>query len=184
MERQQSIYQLIASRSKQGVKQFAILIDPDKVTTDELMEVIRLATLSKADYFFVGGSLMSSGLLESTIATIKKNAQIPVILFPGSPLQINKEADALLFLSLISGRNPELLIGNHVIAAPYLKAANLEVIATGYILVDSGQPTTASYISNTQPIPYNKPDIAACTALAGEYLGMKLMYLDGGEWSE
>ena len=112
--------------------------------------------------------------------TIKNNSNIPVILFPGNAMQINKNADGILFLSLISGRNPELLIGKQVISAPILKQASLEVISTGYMLIDSGRPTTASYMSNTLPIPRNKNGIATSTAMAGEYLGMKLIYMDGG----
>jgi putative glycerol-1-phosphate prenyltransferase len=118
------------------------------------------------------------------IKLIKTNSTIPVILFPGSNLHIDMSADALLFLSLISGRNAELLIGQHVIAAPVLKKSNMEILPTGYILIDSGRQTTVSYISNTTPIPYDKPEIAACTAMAGEMLGLKLIYLDGGSGAQ
>lgn len=180
MKRQQSIYQMINARAAKREKQFAILVDPDKTTEKSVQKLVDKAEAAGTDYFFVGGSLLNGGQLEATIAAIKKISDIPVILFPGSGLQICGEADAILFLSLISGRNPELLIGHHVVAAPYLKALELEVLSTGYLLVDSGRPTTASYMSHTLPIPYDKPDIAACTALAGEYLGMKLIYLDGG----
>jgi putative glycerol-1-phosphate prenyltransferase len=114
------------------------------------------------------------------IRQIKTQSSIPVILFPGSNLHIDTSADAIFFLSLISGRNPDFLIGQHVIAAPSLKKSRLEILPTGYILVDSGRQTTVSYISNTMPIPYDKPEIAACTAMAGEMLGLKLIYLDAG----
>ena len=102
------------------------------------------------------------------------------MLFPGSPDQITPKADALLYLSLISGRNPELLIGQHVISAPFVKQSGLEIIPVGYMLIDGGTPTTVSYISNTNPIPSNKNDIAACTAMAGEMLGLKVTYMDAG----
>src|SRR5690606_10109143 len=114
------------------------------------------------------------------IIAIKKQTNIPVLLFPGSPSQISKYADALLYLSLISGRNPELLIGQHVISAPFVKKSGLEIISTGYMVVDGGAPTTVSYISNATPIPSDKADIALCTAMAGEMLGMKLIYMDAG----
>jgi putative glycerol-1-phosphate prenyltransferase len=118
--------------------------------------------------------------LSTILKTIKSSCGIPVILFPGNNLQINREADAILLLSLISGRNPELLIGRHVISAPILKNSGLEVISTGYLLIDSGKTTTVNYMSQTMPIPREKSDIAACTAMAGEMLGMKLIYLDAG----
>ena len=135
---------------------------------------------ANVDYFFVGGSLLLNDNLGECIKTIKENSSIPVLLFPGSELQINKDADGILFLSLISGRNPDLLIGKQVASAPILKETNLEVISTGYMLIESGKATTASYMSNTLPIPRDKSGIASSTAIAGEYLGMKLIYLDGG----
>jgi putative glycerol-1-phosphate prenyltransferase len=118
--------------------------------------------------------------LEELVLSIKAQTKIPVILFPGSPSQVTPAADALLYLSLISGRNPELLIGQHVISAPLVKKSGLEIISTGYMVVDGGLPTTVSYISNANPLPSNKNEIAVCTALAGEMLGMKLIYLDAG----
>jgi putative glycerol-1-phosphate prenyltransferase len=128
----------------------------------------------------VGGSLVADQHIHELIPYIKSRTSLPEILFPGSTHQIVPDADGILFLSLISGRNPDLLIGRHVEAAPLLKQTPLEVIPTGYMLIDCGVPTTASYISNTQPIPYHKPEIAVSTAMAGEMLGLKLMYLDGG----
>jgi phosphoglycerol geranylgeranyltransferase len=172
-----SVYSLILQKTKQGTKQLAVLIDPDKFNS---AEIIKLAKTANVDYFFVGGSLLAGGNIENCIQTIKKHSSIPVIIFPGSSMQICNKADALLLLSLISGRNAELLIGQHVIAAPYLRQSGLELLSTGYILVDSGKPTTVSYISNTAPIPFDKSEIAACTAMAGEMLGMNLIYLDGG----
>jgi putative glycerol-1-phosphate prenyltransferase len=128
----------------------------------------------------VGGSLVVTNRLDEVIQQIKKNCDIPVILFPGSPSQITPYADALLYLSLISGRNAELLIGQHVISAPFVKQSRLEIISTGYMVIDGGAPTTVSYISNAAPIPADKNEIAMCTAMAGEMLGMKLIFMDAG----
>ena len=123
---------------------------------------------------------MISNHLDEVVMHIKKNCSIPVILFPGSPTQLSKYADALLYLSLISGRNPELLIGQHVVSAPTVKQSGLEILSTGYMVIDGGAPTTVSYISNASPIPHDKNEIAMCTAMAGEMLGMKLIYMDAG----
>ncbi|MEM8901428.1 MAG: geranylgeranylglyceryl/heptaprenylglyceryl phosphate synthase, partial [Bacteroidota bacterium] len=130
------------------------------------------------------GSLVAGTEIHEVVQYIKAHSDIPVILFPGSPTQIVKEADGILFLSLISGRNPELLIGKHVEAAPILKKTKLEILPTGYMLVDCGKATTANYISHTFPIPHHKPQIAACTALAGEMLGLQMVYLDGGSGAD
>ena len=178
------IYKELLKRKKAAKKTFAILIDPDRQDNEHLIQTIRCANQSKVDYFFVGGSLLIDDNLEKCIQTIKHNSFIPVVLFPGNAMQISKSADAILFLSLISGRNPELLIGKQVITAPILKQTDIEVISTGYMLVNSGKPTTASYMSNTNPIPYEKTNVAACTAMAGEFLGMKLIYMDGGSGAE
>ena len=161
-------------------KQFALLIDPDKLDNSALQSTIDVAVKAKVDYLFVGGSLLTKDILDECLTTIKSNCNIPVVLFPGSVMQINNKADAIFFLSLISGRNADMLIGQHVLAAPYLKSSSLQVLPTGYILIDGGTQTTVSYISNTTPIPANKPDIAACTAMAGEMLGLQLMYMDAG----
>ncbi|MCL4143994.1 UNVERIFIED_CONTAM: hypothetical protein GTU68_018999 [Idotea baltica] len=134
--------------------------------------------------FFVGGSLLTEGNIGRCIQQIKAETNKPVIIFPGSVMQVHESADAILFLSLLSGRNPELLIGQHVLAAPRLSQMNLEIMPTAYLLVNGGKPTTASYISNTEPIPHNKPSIAACTALAGMYLGFSMLYLDSGSGAE
>ncbi|MCU7547945.1 geranylgeranylglyceryl/heptaprenylglyceryl phosphate synthase [Chitinophagaceae bacterium LB-8] len=175
-----TVYQSLLEKKKSGQKSFAILIDPDKTGKSSLHAVIDLALESGADYFFVGGSLVISNQLDEIVLEIKKQCNIPVVLFPGSPSQISRHADALLYLSLISGRNPELLIGQHVISAPFVKKSGLEIISTGYMVVDGGAPTTVSYISNATPIPSDKSDIALCTAMAGEMLGMKLIYMDAG----
>lgn len=180
MKKPIGIYKLINKKREEQIKQLAVLIDPDKVEKHQILDLVERAEGAAVDYLFVGGSLLFKDQLEACIMLIKENTSIPVVLFPGSVMQISPSADAILFLSLISGRNPELLIGQHVVAAPYLKASNLEVIPTGYMLIDGGKPTTASYMSNTLPIPGNKPEVAACTAMAGEYLGLKMIYLDGG----
>lgn len=181
---QGSTYQILVKKSEANKKQLAILIDPDKAHTKSLLKLIELANDKEVDYFFVGGSLMTGGDLEKTIGFIKNNSAIPVILFPGHFTQINSKADAILLLSLVSGRNPEMLIGQHVTAAPYLKKSNLEILPTAYMLIDGGKITTASYISNSMPIPKDKSDIAASTAIAAEMLGMKLTYLDAGSGAE
>ncbi len=170
----------IYSSLSENKKQFAVLVDPDKYNGKQLIDLAGLARKSMVSYFLVGGSLLSEDNLDTTIKIIKDNCEIPVIIFPGDIMQINENADAILLLSLISGRNPELLIGKHVIAAPYLKRSQLEILPTGYILVDSGRQTTASYMSSSLPIPNDKDDIAVSTAMAGEMLGLKLIYMDGG----
>ncbi|HYG51474.1 MAG TPA: geranylgeranylglyceryl/heptaprenylglyceryl phosphate synthase [Flavobacteriales bacterium] len=180
----QLLNQLIQSR-EQSQKWLAVLVDPDKMKTPELLkQFIGSCEYAKVDLILVGGSLLLNDSLYECISVIKSTTHIPVVIFPGSPLQISDKADAILFLSLISGRNPELLIGNHVTVAPYLKKTGIEILPTGYILVDCGNATTVSYISNTQPIPYHKPEIAAVTALAGEMLGLKLIYVDGGSGAQ
>jgi phosphoglycerol geranylgeranyltransferase len=175
-----TIYKSLADKKKQGKKSFAVLIDPDKVNSHLLDELIGLSIKAHVDYYLVGGSLVISNYLDQCVQHIKERSSIPVILFPGSPSQVSKYADALLYLSLISGRNPELLIGQHVISAPFVKQSGLEIMPTGYIVIDGGAPTTVSYISNAIPIPADKNEIAMCTAMAGEMLGMKLIYMDAG----
>ena len=174
------IYHSFSERKRTGKKSFAVLIDPDKVNDQTVAELIELSVSSKVDYFFVGGSLVVSNYLDQCLQLIKKSCSIPTVLFPGSPSQVSKYADALLYLSLISGRNAELLIGQHVVSAPMVKKSGLEVMSTGYMVVDGGAQTTVSYISNSSPLPSDKSEIAVCTALAGEMLGMKLIYMDAG----
>ena len=174
------IHTHILQSKKEGKKLFAILIDPDKQNKDSLSAIINKANNNNVDFFFVGGSLLTNNNLNSCISTIKENSNIPVILFPGNAMQVHNKADGILFLSLISGRNPEMLIGKQVITAPILKKSNLEVLSTGYMLIESGKSTTASYMSTTTPIPYDKNDVAVCTAMAGEMLGLKLIFMDGG----
>jgi len=174
------LYQHLLEKKQQGQKSFAVLIDPDKVDEAAIDRLTRLATEARADYLFVGGSLVITNHLDKVVQRIKQHCTIPVILFPGSPSQISVHADALLYLSLISGRNPELLIGQHVISAAAVKQSGLEIISTGYMVIDGGAPTTVSYISNAAPVPADKNEIAMCTAMAGEMLGMKVIYMDAG----
>ncbi|MBZ4190362.1 geranylgeranylglyceryl/heptaprenylglyceryl phosphate synthase [Niabella beijingensis] len=175
-----NIYSGLVEKKLNARKSFAVLLDPDSVDPSSLNSLVNLSEKAGVDYFFVGGSLVLSTHLDEVILKIKELTDIPVVLFPGSPSQVSKYADALLYLSLISGRNPELLIGQHVVSAPVVKKSGLEVIPTGYIVVDGGAPTTVSYISNAAPVPSDKNDIALCTAMAGEMLGMKLIYMDAG----
>jgi putative glycerol-1-phosphate prenyltransferase len=174
------IYPSLCERKKNGQKSFAVLIDPDKVNDEKMQQLIHQAVIAKVDYFLVGGSLVISNYLDQCVQVIKQNCSIPVLLFPGSSAQVSKYADALLYLSLISGRNPELLIGQHVVSAPAIKQSGLEIISTGYMVIDGGAPTTVSYISNAAPLPADKNEIAMCTAMAGEMLGMKIIYMDAG----
>ncbi len=175
-----SIYSSLCERKSAGKKSFAVLIDPDKVDDEKMHRLIELAVAAKVDYFLAGGSLVTSNYLDECVRIIKNTCSIPVILFPGSPNQVSKYADSLLYLSLISGRNADLLIGQHVVSAPFIKQSGLEIMSTGYMVIDGGAPTTVSYISNAAPLPCDKNEIAMCTAMAGEMLGMKLIYMDAG----
>jgi putative glycerol-1-phosphate prenyltransferase len=176
----QTIYESLLARKKKGQRSFAVLIDPDNVNAAKIDELTNIAVSAKVDYLLVGGSLVISNHLDEVVQRIRKNCSIPVILFPGTPSQVSRHADGLLYLSLISGRNPELLIGQHVISAPAIRNSGLEIVSTGYMVIDGGAPTTVSYISNAAPIPADKNEIALCTAMAGEMLGMKLIYMDAG----
>lgn len=175
----------IIQAKAEGKKLLALLIDPDSVqSSDQVMDVIRKAENASIDYILFGGSLITKTEELDSLKMIKEITNIPVILFPSSPAQIRSEADAILFLSLLSGRNPEYLIGHHVAAAPILKNSSLEILPTGYLLIGCGRPTTAEYVSGTHPIPFHKAGIAAATAMAGEMLGLKLIYLDGGSGAD
>lgn len=165
---------------KSGKKSLAVLLDPDKLDANSLQDRINAINQSKVDFIFIGGSLISGDNMDFVLSELAEKTFIPKILFPGNSMHIHSKADAILFLSLISGRNPEFLIGQQVVSAPVLKRSGLTILPTGYILVDGGKPTTVSYMSNTTPIPRDKPEIAAATALAGEMLGLKYIYLDSG----
>ena len=174
------IYNELLQKKSLGIKSFAILIDPDHQKLKNLEIVIEQANKYGADYFFIGGSLVLQDRIEEAIKLIRENSEIPVILFPGSGFQISIQADAILFLSLLSGRNADFIIGRHVEVAPRLHASKLEVISTAYLLIDGKSSNTACYMSHTLPIPHDKPEIAQATALAAEYLGMKLIFMDAG----
>ncbi|MBP6732116.1 MAG: geranylgeranylglyceryl/heptaprenylglyceryl phosphate synthase, partial [Chitinophagales bacterium] len=146
-----------------GKKALAVLVDPDKHTDENLLRLVGYANNARVDFFFVGGSLLLENQFEHTIETIKKHSEIPVLIFPGNSYQLSAKADGLLFLSLVSGRNPEYLIGQQVIAAPFVKEAGLKTIPTAYLLIDGGRISTTSYITQTVPIPNDKPDIAVAT---------------------
>jgi putative glycerol-1-phosphate prenyltransferase len=153
------------------------LIDPDKGASFSALDIELQAQI---DFIFGGGSLLTSGDMETCISKIKEHTRCPVVIFPGHGSHICNKADGILLLSLVSGRNPELLIGQHVNAAMNLKQSGLQIIPTAYLLIDGGKSSTVSYITQTQPIPSDKPEIAAVTALAGTQLGMKCVYLDAG----
>ena len=176
-----NILNRIKDKAGKGKKSLAVLIDPDKLQRAvEFRKMLFSASEQQVDYFLVGGSLISKGNLRKVVQAVKEYSNIPVVLFPGSYHQIDGQADALLFLSLISGRNPEYLIGQHVVAAPMLKESGIEVIPTGYLLVGAENQSSVAYISNTSPIPREKTDLATCTAIAGQMLGMQLIYLEAG----
>lgn len=162
-----------------GNRSIALLLDPDKTRGDSLQAILKIAAESNTDYILTGGSLTFNSI-DNLIVAVKEQCSIPVILFPGSLLQLSYKTDLILLLSLISGRNPELLIGNHVIAAPYLKDIRQKLISVGYILISSGSKTSVEYISQTEAIPSDKPDIAVATAMAGEMLGLRMIYLEAG----
>lgn len=161
-------------------KKLALLIDPDKTFGNKLTQLALDATKFGVDFIFYGGSLINNAHFANEILRIKEFTKIPIVLFPGSNMQVSDNADAILFLSLLSGRNPEYLIGQQVVAAPFVKNSGLESIATAYLLVDGGRITTAHYMSNSLPIPADKPEIAINTAIAAELLGFKCIYMDAG----
>jgi putative glycerol-1-phosphate prenyltransferase len=156
-----------------------LLLDPDKTSGSSLHRIIDTAVRCKPDYIMAGGSLTFKSI-DTLIDSVKKLCSIPVVLFPGNLLQLSHKADIILLLSLISGRNPELLIGNHVIAAPYLSDMRKKIVSTGYILVSCGDRTSVEYISQTEAIPSGKPEIVVATAMAGEMLGLSMIYLEAG----
>ena len=166
-----------------GNKSVALLLDPDKASAEALKKTLRIASECKTDYILAGGSLTFNSI-DNLIDTVRGLCSIPIVLFPGNLLQLSLKADAILLLSLISGRNPELLIGNHVIAAPYLRSVREKLISVGYILVGSGKKTSVEYISQTEAIPSDKSELVVATALAGEMLGFHMIYLEAGSGAE
>jgi len=179
-----SIYQYFLNIIEKKGAIFYLLIDPDDLEFNKIPEFVGYINDSDVDVILLGGSLLFNTQFDCYCEEIKKYSKIPVVIFPGGIDQISEKADAILFLSLISGRNPEHLIGKHILAAPIIHAKKIEPIATGYMIIESGKTTTAEYMSGSKPIPYNKPTIAAATALAGEYLGMKIIYLEAGSGAE
>jgi len=171
-----SFYEQLKDRSK---KRVALLVDPDGYDSKSLEELIGHINSCPPDLLLVGGSILFKPI-EICITALKLGTRVPVFIFPGNLFQLSDRADGILFLSLISGRNPEFLIGNHVLAAPHLGRSGIEVIPTGYMLIGNGHPTSVEYMSNTSPIPGDKPDIAVATAMAGEMLGLKSLYLEAG----
>lgn len=174
------IFSQLKTSKKVSKKLFAVLVDPDKTDERSAKVIAEASAEAGVDFLFVGSSLLMNSSLDSCLQTLRKHCAIPLVLFPGNTLQISSYADAILFLSLISGRNADMLIGKQVLAAPLLKTSSLEVISTGYMLIDPGHLTSVTYMSNTLPIPHDKNDIAVSTAWAGELLGLKVLYMDAG----
>jgi len=172
-------YQKLRRAHIQNKKLIGVLIDPENYTPKLLTRLVDEIKLCAVDFILVGGSMVTESV-DNVVRTLKQQLPQPVVLFPGHPAQVSRHADALFFLSLISGRNPDLLIGQHVQSAPYIRKLNLEVIPTGYILIDGGQPSAVQYMSQTQPIPADKTDILQATAIAGQMLGLKALYLEAG----
>lgn len=168
----------------QKKKGFLFLLDPDRVAPQHVKPIIEGINRSGVDAILLGTSMLFNFDLDGVAKEIKKYSNVPVILFPGSAYQLSPNVDAVFFLSLISGRNPELLIGEHVRAAPLIRKYEIEPIPVGYMLIESSNLTSARFMSNSIPIPRDKPDIAKAHALAGEYLGMKLIYVDAGSGAE
>lgn len=175
-----TIYDQIRQAKSENRKLLAILLDPDKIVWENLDNLISKINQSPATHIFIGGSLVETNRIDELIIRLKQEINFPMVLFPGNPSQISKEADAILFLSLISGRNPDYLIEHQVKAAPILKQTQLEIISTGYILVDGGNETAVERVSKTKPLDRNNLELVLATAQAGEMLGNKLIYLEAG----
>lgn len=175
------IYKSLIERNR---KKIALLIDPDKCNQVSLEKRIHLAEKHGVSYIFVGGSLLNYYLMDDCIRKIKQQCKLPIIIFPANGMHISPEADAILFMSLISGRNADLLVGNHVHSAPIIRKFGLEAIPTGYMIMESGHITTAQYISNSMPLPRHRPEVSVSTAIAGEMLGLKALYIDAGSGAE
>ncbi|KAF2340036.1 geranylgeranylglyceryl/heptaprenylglyceryl phosphate synthase [Flavobacterium tistrianum] len=175
-----TIRQQILEAKSNGQKLLAVLLDPDKIVLENVNHLIEKINGSPATHIFVGGSIVQNNILEELISELKQKTNLPVILFPGDPSQISPKADGILFLSLLSGRNPDYLIEYQVQAAPILKKTNLEVISTGYILIESGNETAVARVSKTKPLSRENLDLVLATAQAGEMLGNQLIYLEAG----
>ena len=185
-----NIYNHILKSKVENEKLLAILLDPDKIDLSNIETLIEKINQSPATHIFIGGSLVKTNILDELIIKIRQNSPfggrgaLPIVLFPGNPSQISDKADAILFLSLISGRNPDYLIEHQVKAAPILKQTQLEIISTGYILIESGTETAVERVSKTTPLDRNNPELALATAQAGEMLGNKLIYLEAGSGAD
>ena len=175
-----NIYEQIIQAKNKGQKLLAILLDPDKIALENIENLLLKINQSPATHVFVGGSIVKATILEELIARLKQKTNLPVVIFPGDPSQISPQADAILFLSLLSGRNPDYLIEYQVQAAPILNKMKLEVISTGYILIESGNETAVARVSKTEPLNRDNLDLVLATAQAGEMLGNKLIYLEAG----
>ncbi|WP_269241487.1 geranylgeranylglyceryl/heptaprenylglyceryl phosphate synthase [Flavobacterium limnophilum] len=175
-----NIYNHILQSKISNQKLLAILLDPDKIDLNKAGILIEKINQSPATHIFIGGSLVENNIIDELIIKIKQNSDLPIVLFPGNPSQISDKADAILFLSLISGRNPDFLIEHQVKAVPILKQTDLEIISTGYILIESGTQTAVEKVSKTKPLDRNNPELVLATAQAGEMLGNKLIYLEAG----
>ena len=176
-----AILESLYEKYDQGKRQYWILLDPEDFEPEAAAKLARAAQeTGTVDAVLIGGSLLQSNSFDFFVKSVRQSVTIPVILFPGDATQLSGHADALLYLSLISGRNPVNLIGEHVKAAPIIRKLGIEPIATGYMLVESGTVTSVEFMSNTRPLPRNKPEIAAAHALAAQYMGMKLIYLEAG----
>ena len=178
--KEQHIYKQILEAKAKNQKLLAVLLDPDKIILGDLQRLISKINQSPATHIFIGGSLVQTDILDQLILKIKESCTLPIVLFPGNPSQISDQADGILFLSLLSGRNPDYLIEHQVKAAPILKKTQLEIISTGYILMESGAETAVERISKTKPIDRENSSLVLATAQAGEMLGNKLIYLEAG----
>ena len=179
-----NLYQDILQAKANSEKLLAILIDPDKIELQDVKTLTEKINNSPATHIFVGGSSVETTILNDLIIVIKRNSTLPILLFPGNPSQISAEADGILFLSLLSGRNPDYLIEHQVNAVPILRKTNLEIISTGYILIESGQETAVARVSKTKPLDRYNLNYVLQTAQAGELLGKKLIYLEAGSGAQ
>lgn len=179
-----NLYHNILQAKAANKKLLAILIDPDKIDLGSVSMLSKKINASPATHIFIGGSIVESNIIDALIIQLKEEVQLPIILFPGNPSQISAKADGLLFLMLLSGRNPEYLIEHQIQAVPILDQTNLEIISTGYILIESGNETAVEKVSQTKPLPRNNADYVLQTAKAGAYIGNKLIYLEAGSGAQ
>jgi len=183
--KRKNVLESILKKARKGRRQYWILLDPDDFSPAGAEQVARRAEKTGAvDAVLIGGSLLQSGSFDAFVKAVKRSVSIPVLLFPGDASQLSASADALLYLSLVSGRNPVNLIGEHVKAAPVIRRLGIEPIATAYMLIESGAVTSVEFVSNTRPLPRSKPALAAAHALAAQYMGMKLVYLEAGSGAQ